>query len=352
VRLGVLLTAALFICLPGIEAAGGGTSDSGTPADAVKVARTYVQAYNRRDGKTMCSQFSSELRDWFVHLPGLRGSPSCAKMAAGRIGYGEESDTPIFQRLTILSATPTVTGEQARVTIRARYRFKKYPKPFSHVVTDQIYLANRSGSWRVVKPGGVWFFTQSAYNIPENTLDPPISDAEAHQPAPQLPASFECEAAPGNVINDAVGDAPASLDVRRATATFNNDGSVCVRIAFQSPPYPGTTVDLGFEQRKSNDPRISLTEASIRVGSGGQLHLTYKRHEKQDASRWFQAGWVDGELRVLWFAQKGSVRSPFTLRYGGATRTFQFWEPLINDPMHGRGEPWEGRGDAFGRSFG
>src|SRR5437763_1651763 len=119
VRLGVLFTAALYMCLAGIQAACGGTSEPGTPADAAKVARTYVQAYNRRDGTTMCSQFTSELRDWFIHLPGLRGRPSCAKSAAGRIGYGEESDTPTFQRLTILSATPTVTGEEARVTIRA-----------------------------------------------------------------------------------------------------------------------------------------------------------------------------------------------------------------------------------------
>lgn len=351
-KFGVLLSVASFMCLAGIEAACGGTSEPGTPAHAATVARTYVQAYNRRDGKTMCSQFSSELRDWFVHLPGLRSSPSCAKIAAGRIGYGEESDTPTFQRLTILSATPTVTGEQAQVTIRARYRFKKYPRPFSQVLTDQIYLANRNGSWRIVKPGGVWFFTQSAYNIPENTLDPPVSDAEAHQPAPQLPASFECAASQGNVINDAVGDAPASLDVRRATATFNTDGSLCVRIAFQAPPHPGTNVNLQFEQGQPNDPRISITEASVRVGSGGQIHITYRRHEKQVASRWFQAGWVDGELRVLWLAQKGPVAGPFTLRYSGTTSTFQFWEPLIKDPMLGRGEPWEGRGDAFGRAFG
>jgi hypothetical protein len=351
VRTGVLLTAALFICLIGIEGAIGGTSEPGTPADAAKVARTYVQAYNRRDGKTMCSQFSSELRDWFVHLPGLRPGLGCAKTVAARIGYGEESDTPIFQRLTILSATPTVSGEDARVTLRARYRFKKYRKLLSQVVTDQIYLADRDGNWRVVKPGGIWFFTQSAYNIPENTLDPPITDAEAHQPAPQPAASFEC-APQETVINDPAGDAPALLDVRRAMTSFNKDGSVCVRIAFQSRPHPGTSVDLQFEQRKANDPRISITEASIRIGSEGHLQLTYRRREQQDASRWFQAGWADGELRVLWLAQKGAVVSPFTLRFGGSTRTFQFWEPLIAKPMTGRGEPWEGRGDAFGRAFG
>ena len=351
-RSGVVLSAAFLICLGGIDAASGGTGESNTPAEAARIARTYVQAYNRRDGQTMCSQFSSELRDWFIRLPGLRGSPSCAKSAAGRIGYGEESDTPTFQRLTVLSAVPTVTGEQAKVTIRARYRFKKFRKPFSRVVTDKIYLANRDGVWRIVKPGGVWFFTQSAYNIPDSTFDPPILDAEAHQPAPQILASFECAEPERNVVNDNAGDAPPSLDVRRASATFNADGSVCVRLAFQSAPRPGTSVNLQLEQRKANDPRISVTEASVRLGSEGSLHLTYIRHEQQDVSRSFRAGWSDGELRVLWRAQNGPVSPPFTLRYGGTTRTFQFWEPLIKDPMLGRGEPWDGSGDAFGRSFG
>jgi hypothetical protein len=351
VRSGVLLTAALFFCLAGIEVASGGTSEPGTPAEAAKVARTYVEAYNRRDGATMCRQLSPELRNWFLHLPGLRRGLGCAKTVAAMIGYGEESDTPTFQRLKVLSVTPQVTGEQARVTVRARYRFKKYPKPTSQVVTDRIYLVSREGNWRLAKPGGVWFFTASAYQIPESTFDPPIADAEAHQPAPQPPASFEC-APPGNVINDAVGDAPDLLDVQRATTSFNKDGSVCARIAFRSPPHPGTNVDLQFEQRKANDPRISLTEASIRIGSGGHIYLTYRRHEKQDVSRWFQAGWVDGELRVLWLAQNGAVAAPFTLRFGGTTRTLQFWEPLIAKPMTGRGEPWEGRGDGFGRAFG
>lgn len=351
-RSGAVLSAAFLICLGGIDAASGGTGEANTPAEAARVARTYVQAYNRRDGKTMCSQFSTELRDWFIRLPGLRGSPSCPKSAAARIGYGEESDTPIFQRLTILGAAPTVSGEEAQVTIRARYLFKKFRKPLTRVVTDKIYLANRDGAWRIVKPGGVWFFTQSAYNIPDSTLDPPILDAEAHQPAPQVTASFECAEPERNVVTDNAGDAPASLDVRRASATFNADGSVCARIAFQSAPRPGTSVNLQFEQRKASDARIWVTEASVRLGSGGDLHLTYRRHENQDVSRFLRAGWADGELCVLWLAQNGPVSGPFTLRYGGTTKTFQFWEPLIKSPMPGRGEPWEGSGDAFGRAFG
>jgi hypothetical protein len=341
VRSGALVIAALVACLGAIDVACGGTSGPGTPRDAARVARTYVNAYNRRDGKTMCEQFSSELRDWFVHLPGLRGNPGCAQNAAARIGYGEESDTPIFQRLTILSATPSVSGEQARVTVRARYRFKHFPRPLSRILTDQIYLVNRDGKWRVVKPGGVWFFTQSAYNIPESTLDPPITDAEAHQAAPQPAADFECAAAQGNRISDPAGDAPAVLDVQSASVSFNQDRSACFRVTFKSPPRPGTTLELRLELHHTGTRFVSMVAPSIRIGSGGQFHITHKTQR-------FKAGWDHGELRVLWFAKTGYLASPYTLRWGGVTRTFQFWEPLIRAPMVGAGEPWEGRGDTFG----
>jgi hypothetical protein len=341
VRSGLLVIAALAVCLGAIDVAAGETTEPGTPADAAKVARTYVNAYNRRDGKTMCDQFSSELRDWFVRLPGLRGNPSCARRVAAGIGYGEESDTPTFQRLTILSATPSVSGDEARVTVRARYRFKHFPKPVSRVLTDQIYLVNRDGRWRVVKPGGVWFFTQSAYNIPENTLDPPIADAEAHQAAPQPAAAFECAGTPGERISDPTGDAPASLDVQSAGVSFGNDRSACFRITFNSPPRPGTTLELKLELQHTTTKLFSRITPSIRIGSGGQFHITNKTQH-------FKAGWDHGELRVLWLAQAGYLASPYTLRWGGVTRTFQFWEPLIRSPLVGAGDPWEGRGDTFG----
>jgi hypothetical protein len=47
----------------------------------------------------MCRLFTPELSRWFTHLPGPRTNPSCARAAAGFIGYGEESDSPLFRRL-------------------------------------------------------------------------------------------------------------------------------------------------------------------------------------------------------------------------------------------------------------
>lgn len=334
-RPGVLVTAALLAFL---VAAGGA---SGTAQDSSATARAYVNAYNKRDGATICRLFSPELRGWFNKLA-FRPGMSCAKIAAGRIGYGEESDTPTFQRLAILSTRSQVADDKAQVTVRARYRYKHFPKPITTVVTDQIYLSNSDGRWEVVKPGGVWFYTQSAYNIPENTLDPPISDAEAHQAAPQPTASFECASPTGNSYSDPGGDAPASLDVRSAGATFNKDGSVCFRITFQSAPRPGTSVELRLEQHHTGTNRLSAVAPSIRIGSGGDLHVTHKTHT-------FKVGWADGDLLVLWLAQQGPIKGPFTLRWGGYTKTFQFWEPLISKPMLGAGELGAGRGDTFGQ---
>jgi hypothetical protein len=323
----------LLACL---VAAGGA---SGTAQDPSVTAKAYVNAYNKRDGATMCRLFSSELRNWFNKLA-FRPGMSCARIATARIGYGEESDTPTFQRLTILSAKAQVADGAAQVTVRARYRFKHFPKPITSVVTDQIYLTNRDGHWTVVKPGGVWFYTQSAYNIPDSTLDPPIGDAEARQAAPQPAASFECASAAG--LSDPAGDAPPSLDVRSAAATFNKDGSVCFRIAFQAAPRPGTSVELRLEQHHTGTNRFSAVAPSIRIGSGGELRVTHK-------TQTFKAGWSNGDLLVLWLAQQGPVKGPFTLRWGGYTKTFQFWEPLVSKPMLGAGEPGEGRGDTFGQ---
>ena len=328
-RPAALLTAALLVCL---VAAGGA---SGTTQNPTAAAKAYVNAYNKHDGATMCRLFSPELRSWFNKLA-FRPGMSCAKIATARIGYGEESDTPTFQHLTILSAKVQVAAGAARVTVKARYRYKHFPKPISTVVTDQIYLTNRDGRWAVVKPGGVWFYTQSAYNIPDSSLDPPIGDAEARQAAPQPAASFDCAAGTG--FSDPAGDAPGSLDVRSAAAMFNKDGSVCFRITFQSAPRPGTSVELRLEQHHTGTNRFSAVAPSIRVGSGGELRVTDKDHA-------FKAGWSNGELLVFWQAQG----SPFTLRWGGYTKTFQFWEPLISKPMLGGGEPGEGRGDTFGQ---
>ena len=328
--------AALAACIAAACVAMTGRAAGG---DAASVARAYYGAYNTKDGKAMCRLFTPELSHWFTHLPGLRPNLSCPRIAAGFIGYGEESDTPLFRRLNILSVAQKVDGDTAQVTVKARFHYKHFPKPVATVFTDRLYFVKRGSAWQLVKPGGVWFLTMSAYNTPETMLDPPLTDDEAHTAAPQPPAAFDCTGRSAASLNDPARDAPASLDVRRASATVEADGSVCVRIAFDSPPLPGTVVSLRTEEHVPNARTYHVTEGSLRVGHGGALSSSLKE---------FRAGWRDGELYVRFAV---SARGTYALQLGGSTKTLQLWEPLVHNPLRGGGsDPTEGRGDSFGRA--
>jgi hypothetical protein len=306
--------------------------------DPAVVARSYYAAYNKKDGKTMCRLFTTELNQWFMHLPGLRQNLGCAKTASAFIGYGEESDTPLFRRLKILSVAQKVDGDEAQVTIRARFNYKHFPKPVSVVFTDRLYLVKRGSSWRVAKPGGVWFLTASAYNTPETMLDPPVTDGEAHVPAPQIPATFDCTGKAAALLSDPPGDALASLDVRRVNATVEGDNSICLRVAFEAAPRPGTVLTLRAEEHTPGQSRFRVADGAVRVGHNGVLYSSLKA---------FRGGWRDGELLVRFAA---TTTGEYTVQLGGATKTLQYWEPFVHGPLLGRGdEPYDGLGDSFGR---
>jgi hypothetical protein len=320
-------------------------------AGASKVARDYVEAYNRKDGEAMCAAFAPELRGWFERLTadGER-ELTCPEIAPGWIGYGEESYTPVFRRLEVLAVDPQVNGGTARVRVRARYYYKAYPKPLSHAFTDAIHLRRRSGGWEILKPGGVWFLTRSAGSPPASMLDPPIEDAEAHRPAPQPAASFECNGRPIALVDDPAGDAPSSLDVRQATVSVDREGSVCFRFSFASPPRPGTHLELRLAQDIQGDSRGRFRPLGLALGIGsrGRLHFREGEHSRTDYSRSLSAGWRRGELLLLWRAQEAGLDLRESVRFEiGFTRTLQFWEPLVNDPLRGTGGDPEGSGDRF-----
>jgi hypothetical protein len=306
--------------------------------DPAGVARSYYAAYNKKDGKTMCRLFTTELNQWFTHMPGFRQDLGCAKIASAFIGYGEESDTPLFRRLKILSVAQKVDGDDAQITIRARFNYKHFPKPVSVVFTDRLYLVKRGSSWRVAKPGGVWFLSASAYNMPETMLDPPVTDTEAHVPAPQIPATFDCAGKATARLSDPAGDAPASLDVRRVNATVEGDNSICLRIAFEAAPRPGTVLTLRAEEHTPGQPRFRVADGAVRLGHNGVLYSSLKA---------FRGGWRDGDLLVRFAA---TTTGEYTVQLGGATKTLQFWEPFVHGPLLGRGDdPYAGLGDSFGR---
>ena len=326
---------ALILCIAAVSVAMTGRAAGGNPA---AVARSYYGAYNTKDGRTMCRLFTSELNHWFTHMPGMRQNLSCPKVATAFIGYGEESDTPLFRHVKILSIAQHVDGDSAQVTVKARFNYKHFPKPVSTVFADRLYLVKRSASWQLAKPGGVWFLTASAYQTPETMLDPPVTDAEAHSPAPQPAAAFDCAGKAAGSLTDPARDAPASLDVRRVSATIEPDNSICLRVALEAPPLPSTVLKLRAEEHTSNSARFHVVDGSVRIGHEGELYSSLKS---------FRGGWRNGELYVRFAA---GANGSYTLQLGGTTKTLQFWEPLIQGPLLGRGDqPYDGLGDSFGR---
>jgi hypothetical protein len=327
--------ATLILCLAAVCAAMTGRAAAGDPAS---VGRSYYGAYNAKDGKTMCRLFTPELSRWFTHLPGLRQNTTCPKIAAGLSGYGEESDTPLFRHVKILAVSQRIDGDTAQVTVKARFDYKHFPKPLHRVFTDRLHLVKRGDAWQIAKPGAVWFLTASAYQVPETVLDAPLTDTEAHAPAPERPVSFACTGTAARTLADAAGDAPASLDVRHVGATTESGNKICLRIRFGAAPLPGTVLNLRTEMHTSNSNRFRVADGSVRIGHDGQLFSSLKS---------FDGGWQNGELYVRFAA--GSSGS-YTLQLGGTTKTMQFWEPFVQNPLLGRGtEPYDGLGDTFGR---
>ena len=84
--------------------------------------------------------------------------------------------------------------------------------------------------------------------------------------------------------------------------------------------------------------RFHVADGSVRIGHDGRLSSSLKS---------FRGGWRDGELYVRFAA---AATGSYTLQLGGTTKTLQFWEPLVQKPLLGRGDqPYDGLGDSFGR---
>jgi hypothetical protein len=171
---------------------GGGGAGSGTPAGAEAAARSYVDAYNARNGRVICDVFVTELRRRLEKTAG-RLHLTCPRFIAGYIGYGEESDTPLFRHVSISSLRVDVHGPRAVVHLREALTFTSSDPTRDHVtIADAIQLEWRDGRWQVVKPGEIYYASQSAYQVPPAVTDPPVSQAEAGAPAPRRAAAPPC----------------------------------------------------------------------------------------------------------------------------------------------------------------
>jgi len=325
-----------------------------TSDDATRAVRAYIEHYNGRDGAAICRAFTRELRDWFEHPVWTNERFRCAELVASGIGRGEESYSPLFQRLEILSLRSRPEGaDAAQVEVTERYHYTEGGKPLTQVFEDRIHLLRRAGRWQVAKPGGVYWLSRSS-GLPESALDAPIRNSEAHSPAPQRAVAFHCRSQPLKVTRDARGDAPRPLDVRAASASVEADGSVCVRLTMAAPPPAGIEFKLRVHQADGGRrAAIAAIEIFVRIGRGGRLGLSVDDNFYRNPGAKLRAGWNHGVLKVLW--QHAGARRDRAVDVYGYTKTFQHLEPFVRDPLRtteGDNPPWQGLGDRFGPSIG
>lgn len=321
----VVVLLVLLLLLPGC---GGGAAGSGTAAAAEAAARSYVDAYNARDGHAICDAFVSELRHRMDETAG-RFHFTCARFVGGYIGYGEESDTPLFRHVSISSLSAVVHRTQAVAHVRERVTFDSSDPARRRVaIPDAIHLLWRDGRWQVVKPGAIYYASQSAYQVPPTVLDPPVTQAEAGAPAPRRGPAPPCEGPTLARWSDPAGDAPAAIDLTGVTAV-SAPGAICVRIASAAVPPPGTVYGLSIEQPVALDTTREL-QASVRVGHAGALLIG-----PDEQTRGARAGW-DGNVLTVSIPEQPSRLDPHApLHLSARLDSIQSQEPLIAHPLNG-----------------
>src|SRR5207248_383492 len=139
---------------------------------------------------------------------------NCARVVKGYIGYGEESDTPLFRHVSIRALTAHVHGDRADVRVRELLSYESSDPRRAHVtIDDSIHLIWRDGRWQVAKPGAIYYASQSAYQWPPTVLDPPVLQAEAAAPAPRREQPPACHGPQLAAWSDPTGDAPSPVDL-------------------------------------------------------------------------------------------------------------------------------------------
>jgi hypothetical protein len=122
-----------------------------TPEQGV---RTYVAAFNARDGKTICMLWTADVQARFA-----RGRYPCWASVTGLIGYGGESGSPVFKRAHLLRlggaykrARYGVTFTAVPVTIRSLYQASRYSaKTETREWSTTIWFRETNEGWRIAK---------------------------------------------------------------------------------------------------------------------------------------------------------------------------------------------------------
>jgi hypothetical protein len=316
--------------------------------EVTRLARDYVEAFNRRDGERVCDLWTPRMHGWLERgfLAGGRGH-GCAKTIEVYIGYAEDSPDRKWQRARIVKVgRVAVAGERASVALTIRHT--RGTPPRDDLRPDVLHFVRHDGDWKLGKQGRIFFEAIGALNVPESVLDPPAEPKLLGRPA-KLPApSFECR---GRA--EAITDAPADvawydeaadtrrtsdapwLDVRRATAR-RRGGAACIVIELGAPPRPGSSYQWAFDEPVPGPGQREMFRpyrVGLRIDGTGRPHLL-GRADRMGATAFGttapRVGVRGNELHL-------ALTTPVSgwLRWSVLALSVQGDEPILPDPLRG-----------------
>jgi hypothetical protein len=286
-----------------------------TPEQGV---RTYVAALNGHDGKTICQLWTPDVRARF----GNEHSP-CWVTVTGLIGYGGESDSPIFQRAELLNVGHTydrrrygVTFTAVPVTIRSHSLKSRYSG--DRETSEQkmiIWFRHTDDGWRIAKD---LFFAR-----PEDASTPPDPYAAQHAMQAKQREEAEQRAARRRSLVR-LESAPSCTTTALALKDPVDDADVRTRDSAQGPRRLGAGSDLVAASVSLADRRVcfSVTFAGRPLTGSERIGLTLFHATSGDPSQRRYASFqidkdyplADG-LHAGWSTPLSDGTPPFRHRY-------------------------------------
>jgi hypothetical protein len=148
------------------EAQVGGTSEEQRQVE--RVVRTYVEALNAKDGRTVCELVPGVAEE--LELP-VRG-PSCEASVKASIGYRDPRGFPVWESSEVQRVRSIVVdGSSARVSATVITHFADRGQP--SIEHDTIYLENRRHRWRLAKPSATIYRAVGYPDVPPEVLQAP-----------------------------------------------------------------------------------------------------------------------------------------------------------------------------------
>jgi hypothetical protein len=148
------------------EAQVGGTSEEQRQVE--RVVRTYVEALNAKDGRTVCELVPGVAEE--LELP-VRG-PSCEASVKASIGYRDPRGFPVWESSEVQRVRSIVVdGSSARVSATVITHFADRGQP--SIEDDTIYLEHRRHRWRLAKPSATIYRAVGYPDVPPEVLQAP-----------------------------------------------------------------------------------------------------------------------------------------------------------------------------------